>query len=161
MDEREECLEERKQQSVYSPGTVRDDESLARFISRSEYIAQDGKLATAAFSVQDFLEPHRGGLSLARLGHMSRAEIRQRAEASADGTNDRPTKGMAVAETQAIRAIHSNGARLFCVVDDGLPDFRAHAVSHLADRRSASRSSARRARMLLMQTFALRSLDAL
>ena len=38
MGEHEECLEERRQQSVYSPGTVRDDESLARFVSRSEHL---------------------------------------------------------------------------------------------------------------------------
>ena len=156
MGEREECIEERQQQSAYSPGTVRDDESVARFVLRSEHFAPDGELAPAAFPVQDFLEPRRGGLSLARLGHMSREEVCQRAEASADGTNDRPTQGMAVAKTWAIRAIRSkSGARLFCVVDDGQRDFHAHAVAHLADRRSGSRSSARRARMLLMQAFAL------
>ena len=158
MGNREECLEERRQQSVYSPGIVRDDESLARFVSRSEYFAPDGKLATAVFPVQDFLEPRRGGLSLARLDHMSREEIRQRAEASADHANGGPTNSMAVAKTQRIRALRSNDARLFCVVDDGLLDFHAHAVTHLADRRSASRSSARRARMLLMQAFSLQSI---
>ena len=159
MGEREECIEELQEQSVYSPGTVRDDESLARFVLRREHFAPDGELATAAFPVQDFLEPHRGGLSLARLGHMSREEVLQRAEASADGPSDRRATDVAVANTRAIRAIRSkSGARLFCVVDDGLPDFRAHAVARLADRRSASRSAARRARMLLMQAFALQSI---
>lgn len=157
MGDREECPEERRQQSVHSPGTVSDDEDLARFVSRSEYIGPDGGLATAAFTVQDFLEPHRGGLSLARLDGMSKEEIRQRAEASADGTIGGQTNRMAVAKTLAIRAICSKGARLFCVVDDGLPDFRAHATTHLADGRRVNRSSARRARRLLMQAFTLQS----
>ena len=159
MGEHEECLEERRQQSVYSPGTVRDDESLARFVSRSEHFAPDGELATAAFPVQDFLEPRRGGLSLARLGHMSREEVLQRAEASAGGTSDKPTNRMAVARTQTIRALRSKGARLFCVVDNGLLDFRAHAAAHLADGGPVSRSSVRRARMHLMQAFTLQSVD--
>lgn len=157
MGERDECVEERQPQSVHSPGTVRDDESLARFVSRSEHFAADGELATAAFPVKHFLEPHHGGLSLARLGHMSREEVRQRAEALADGTTRGSTRRMAVTKTQAIRAIRSSGARLFCVVDNGLPDFHAHAAAHLADRRSATRSSVRRDRMLLMQAFVLQS----
>ena len=154
MGDREECPEERRLQSVYSPGTVRDDENLARFVSRSEHFAADGELAPAAFPVQDFLEPRRGGLSLARLGYMSKEEILQRAVA---GTSDKPTKRMAVAKAQAIRALRSKDTRLFCVVDDGLQDFRAHATTHLADGRRASQSSARRARMLLMQAFTLQS----
>lgn len=154
MGNREECLEERQQQSVHSPGTVRDDEDLARFVSRSEHFAADGELAPAAFPVQDFLEPRRGGLSLARLGYMLREEILQRATV---GMSDKPTNRMAVAKVRALRALRSKGARLFCVVDDGLQDFRAHATTHLADDRLASQSSARRARMLLMQAFTLQS----
>ena len=155
MGEREECIEERHQQSVHSPGTVRDDESLARFVSRREYLAPDGGLAPTAFSTQDFLEPHRGGLSLARLDHMSGEDIRRRAEGTADGTIGGPIKQMAVAQTEAIRAIRSNGARLFCVVDDGQPGFRAHAALHLADHQSANKSSVRRDRKLLVQAFVL------
>ena len=64
---------------------------------------------------------------------------------------------MAVAKTQAIRTIRSNGTRLFCVLDDGLPEFHAHAVVHLADRQSASRSSVKRHRDRLMRAFALQS----
>lgn len=155
MGEREECIEERHQQSLHSPGIIGDEENLARFVSRSEHIGPDGELAPTAFPTQDFLEPHRGGLSLARLRHMSGEEVRQRAEASAGGTIDRPIKDMAVAETRAIRAIRSKGARLFCVVDDGQPNFRAHAAARLADHQSANKSSVRRDRKLLMRAFVL------
>ena len=64
---------------------------------------------------------------------MSREEVLQRAEASAGGAGDKPTNRMAVAKTQTIRALRSKDARLFCVVDNGLLDFRAHAAAHLAD----------------------------
>ena len=157
MGDCEECIEERRQQRACSPGTVDDEENVARFVLHSSHVAPDGELAPAAFSVQDFMEQHRGGLSLARLDHMSTEEVRRRAKALPDRTTGAPTKRMAVAKTQAIRAMRSSGARLFCVVDDGLPDFHAHAIAHLADRQLASPSSVRRDRKILMRAFALRS----
>ena len=60
----EECIEESKQQSPHSPGTVGDEERLARFIWRSDHLAQDGELAPAAFPVQDFLDTSRGACRL-------------------------------------------------------------------------------------------------
>ena len=56
--------------------------------------------------------------------------------------------------TKGVRAIRKGGARLLCVVDDGLPDFQAHAVTRLADHQYMSRSSVRRVRKQLMHTFA-------
>lgn len=158
MGDCEECIEERQRQRACSPGTVGDEENLARFVLRSDHVAPDGELAPAAFPAQDFMEQHRGGLSLARLDHMSMEEVRGRARALPDITTGKSTKRMAVAKTQAIRAIRSSGARLFCVVDDGLPEFHAHAVVRLADRQSASRSSVKRHRDRLMRAFALQSI---
>ena len=157
MGDCEECIEERRQQRACSPGTVDDEENLARFVLHSSHVAPDGELAPAAFSVQEFMEQRRGGPSLARLDHMSTEEVRGRVKALPDRTTGAPTKRMAVAKAQAIRAMRSGGARLFCVVDDGLPDYHAHAAVRLADRQSASRSSVRRERKILMRAFALRS----
>lgn len=54
MGDCEECIEERRRQSVYSPGTVRDDESLARFVSRSEHFSPDGELDLLPFLYRTF-----------------------------------------------------------------------------------------------------------
>lgn len=151
----EECIEENQQQSVHSPGPVRDEERLARFVWRSEHLAEDGDLAPAAFPIQDFLEHRRGGLSVARLDHMAPVEIRRQVGALVARTNAKKAKGMAVAETRAIRAMRNkSGARVFCVIDAGLPDFRAHAAIRLADHQSMNRSSVRRVRKQLMRSFA-------
>ena len=152
----EECIEEDEQQSSHSPGTVRDEETLARFIWRSDHLAEDGELAPAAFPVQDFLDLSRGGLSVARLDHMTAVEIRRHAALVGDG-NATTARGRAVAETKDIRAIRANDARVFCVLDDGQPDFPAHAATRLADMRGVSRSSARRVRNLLMRVFSYQS----
>ena len=151
----EECVEENQQQSDHhSFGTVRDEERLARFVWRSDHLAGDGELAPAAFPVQDLLEHSRGGLSVARLEHMTGEEVRRRVDALVDSTSAHRTKGLAVAEAKGIRAIRKSGVRQLCVIDDGLPDFQAHAVTRLANHQSMSRSSVRRVRERLMHTFA-------
>ena len=151
----EECIEENERQSIHSPSTVRDEERLARFVWRSEHLAEDGNLAPAAFPVQDFLEHHRGGLSVARLDHMTPVEVRRQMSALVARTNAKKAKGMAVAKTGAIRAMRNkSGDRVFCVIDAGLPDFRAHAATRLADHQSMNRSSVRRVRKQLMRSFA-------
>lgn len=150
----EECTEENEQQSSHSPGTVRDEERLVRFIWRSDHLAEDGELAPAAFPVKDFLDCSRGGLSVARLNHMTTTELRRHADLIGSGSA-KTVKGMAVAETRSIRAIRNDGARMFCVVDDGKPDFQAHAVTRLADSHGMNRSSVRRIRQQLMRSFSL------
>ena len=151
----EECIEEKQRQSVHSPGIVRDEERLARFVWRSEHLAEDGNLAPAAFPVQDFLEHRRGGLSVARLDHMTPVELRRQMGILVTRTNAKKSKGMAVAEKRAVRAIRNkSGARVFCVIDAGLPDFQAHAATRLADHESMNRSSMRRVRKQLMRSFA-------
>ena len=155
----EECIEENQQQSVHSPGIVRDEERLARFVWRSDHLAEGGALAPAAFSVQEFLDPSRGGLSVARLDHMTREEARKRVDAFVDSTSANQIKGIAVAETKIVRAIRKSNARIFCVLDDGQSDFRAHAVIRLADHLSPTLSSVRRVRRQLMHTFAFQPGD--
>ena len=147
-----ECSEEQEQQSPHSPGTVRDEERLGRFIVRRDHLAEDGELAPAAFPVQDFLDHSRGGLSVARLDHMSAIDIRRRAVLVGSGSAN-AVRGRAVAKTGPIRAIRTDGGRVFCVVDDGKPDFGAHAATRLADERGISKSSVRRARNQLMRLF--------
>lgn len=153
MNLMEECIEEKEQQSPHSPGTVGDEERLARFIWRSEHLAEDGALAPAAFPVQDLLDPSRRGLSVARSYHMTPIEIRKHVRTLVGSGSDETTKGMAVAETMSVRAIRSDGARVFCVVDDGKLDFQAHAVMCLAHSHGMNRSSVRRVRQRLMRSF--------
>ena len=148
----EECIEENQQQSPHSPGTVRNEEKLARFVQRSDHLTEDGALAPAAFPVQDLLNPSRGGLSVARVDHMTREEVRRRTSAN-------QIQDMAVAEAKAVRAIRENSARIFCVLDGGEPDFQAHAVVRLAAHLSLTPSSARRVRRQLMHTFAIQPSD--
>ena len=154
----EECSEEKEQQSRHSPGTVGDEERLARFILRNDHLAEDGELAPAAFPTQDFLDHSRGSLSVGRLDHMTPNEIR-RPEALLGGDSGKTLKGMAVAETTGVRAIRTDGARAFCVVDDGTPSFHAHAAIRLAHQRGMSRSSVRRVRHKLMRVFSFRPSD--
>ena len=158
MDPMEECSEENEQQSCHSPGTVGDEESLARVIWRGDHLAEDGELAPAAFPTQDFLDRSRGGLSVARLEHMMAHESQWLGALLGAGSGKR-LKGMAVAGTDDVRAIRTDGARAFCVVDDGTADFRAHAAIRLARERRINRSSVRRVRHKLMQVFSFRPSD--
>lgn len=155
----EECIEENEQQSSYSPGIVRDEERLARFISRREHLAGDGELAPAAFPVQDFLDRGRGGLSVARLVHMMPTDVQRHVHALAGSGSTKTAKGMAVAETRDVRTIRMAGARTFCVVDDGKPDFQAHASVHLATGQGMTQSSVRRVRKELMHSFSFQPMD--
>ena len=59
MGDCEECTEELQQQRACSPGTVGDEENLARFVLHSDHVAPDGELAPAAFPVRDFMEQHK------------------------------------------------------------------------------------------------------
>ena len=151
-----ECSEENEQQSLYSPGTVGDEEPLARFIWRDDHLAEDGQLAPAAFSVKEFLDDSRGGLSVARLDYMTADEI-QRPAALLGPERAKMVKGRAVAETTVVRAIRKEGLRVFCVVDDGKPNCHAHAATRLAEKRCMSRSAVRRVRAQLMRTFSFQS----
>lgn len=155
----EECVEENERQSHHSPGVIRDEERLARFIWRREHVADDGKLAPAAFPVADLLDRGRGGLSVARLGHMMPSDVQRQIDAFVGRVGNegaKTAKGMAVAETRDIRAIRTDSVRTFCVVDDGRPDFQAHAairLARLAECRGMTRSSVRRVRHQLMRFF--------
>ena len=149
----EECPEEKRTQSAYSPGTVRDGEALARFIYRDDHIGDDGLLAPAALPVKDLLEPDRRGLSVARSQHMTMEELGARAGKLQSGTQ---VARYGAAQAGAVRETTADDtSRAFCVVDAGERDFPAHALIRLDNPKVWTPSSVRRLRRALLRIFTL------
>jgi hypothetical protein len=127
MCDRADCPAELEPQSDGSPGVVLHNESLARVLYRNDHVEHDtGQLKPGAFPVKHL----RQGLSLARLSHMSEAELQQRATEFERRNKDNKLAGVGVATTSQIRSLRDSSDRqALCVVDDAKPEFRAHALA--------------------------------
>ena len=145
-----ECAAERVQQSELSPGTVEDDEPLGRFISHKSHLMPDGRLATAAFRIADITKSN--GYSVMRLSGVSFEIYETTARRQLRRPEGWCPLGVAVAECESVRAIRDQrGSRLFCVVDDGLPNFELHAL--IRPRQRLNKRAARLLRTELMSQF--------
>ena len=141
-----ECHEELSAQSDSPYGMVTDSESLGRMIYRTDQI-KNGSLTPAAFPIKDLTDPNRGGMSVARLNHMSQQD-RVAQIKTFESNPENKIQGIAVAKTLEIRNLRSIcGQRLFCVIDDAKTDFEAHALLRLENK---NMSAPRRARKTLM-----------
>lgn len=145
------CPGESKRQSAYSPGVVRDEERLCRIVHRVEAVA-GSSLGPAAFPVKDLCDPERRGISVIRIEGMTASECR-RLVRTAFGHPARWTwLGIGAATCGRVRNLLHEGARAFCVVDDGKPGFERHALIRLQDPR-LRRSTVRRLRAGLIEVF--------
>lgn len=150
------CICETKSQSVYSPGLVGDDESIARLIFSPIHIDGQGKVLPAAFSDVDV--PGRG-LSVNRYAHCTSEELLNlaRAKEAMDrdkGKPDREYKGFVVAGVRPVRDITNEGLQAFCVKDTSLKDNISHAdVDQDCSCHDLSKSERRRLRRQLQKEF--------
>jgi|SRR5215217_2136222 hypothetical protein len=124
---RPECPAEGAQQSEHSPGPIDDREPIV-------YILVD-PLTSQAGTVKDLLKSKlkQGTLSVCRCLHCSAAEANAAVVVPLTaGTLGRSFQGALWATANRIRDIRlgMSDVGAFCLVDDGKPDYRAHA--HLA-----------------------------
>lgn len=124
------CPEENNKQSVYSPdppGVVLNPEHLVRIVIAPEHIDKEtGEVKNAAFKKDEF---KADGLSLSRAEFATVEELTTQAENLASSREENEFMGVLVGQVQAIREITDGaGARVFCVIDDGLEDYPSHAL---------------------------------
>jgi hypothetical protein len=151
------CTAERVQQSDHSPGLIKDDEDLAKIIYHRDQIDfETGELKPGAFSMTDLMTR---GLSLVRLRHITVEELQRRGEEFAARRDENRLQGVGVASAGQVRSLRgAEGRQALCVIDDGKPDFRAHAIAiRSADQ---DRPTLMKVRGVLMGLFApVRAID--
>ena len=130
---------------------VRDEERLCRIVHQAEAIVGRG-LGPAAFPVKDLCDPERGGISVIRINGMMAPECRRLVRTAFDRPAGWTWLGTGAATCGRIRNILHEGARAFCVLDDGKPGFETHALIRLQDPKTP-RSLARRLRASLLHAF--------
>ena len=97
----DECHEELSAQSDSPYGVVTDNEFLGRMIYRDDQI-KSGSLTPAAFPIQDLTDSNRGGISVARLNHMSQQDRVAQIE-TFESNPENKIQGIAVAKTLEIQ----------------------------------------------------------
>jgi len=129
LDDRH-CPLERVKQSEHSPDKVDSRERLGRLIYHEEQLdPATGALAPGAFQMAEFIDPRRRGASVARLDHSNAVELRSFAERLGAGRDEYWVRGAGIGYAYDARQIcDTDGHRVFCVIDDGEPDFRPHAL---------------------------------
>ncbi|NDA63121.1 MAG: hypothetical protein EBX50_13940 [Chitinophagia bacterium] len=129
-------LLEQNSQSQFSPGLVRDDESLARLQFHPEHI-KDGQVIETAISIQDLTDR---GYSIARKVHIIPDTFAENARRMMEKVPEqRSGVQVSVFETSKIRELKFNDTeRAFVVVDDALENDIAHACVLSAYERKSS-----------------------
>ena len=118
----EKALEwEQVKTSKYSPGIVKNDETVVRQIFSPIHVDEEtGEVKTAAFD-----DASNKGLSVNRLAHASPEDIHQSGEKKADtdrksGKEDRAYLGFVEADVEKIRSDLEDNTRVFTVYDTAL-----------------------------------------
>jgi len=119
------CEGERQRQSDHSPSVVADGETVAYVLVQPDYY--DGlKLLAQAFSTSKMTE---GNFSVYRPEHCTVENVIAQVVVPLHARNEeRLFPGCISAICRDIRAITQDDRRAVCVLDDGLPDFPAHAT---------------------------------
>lgn len=152
-EEHHECPEEHSLQSSSPFGVVVNDEKLGRFIYRDDWVDDYGNLTPAAIPIDELRLPERKGVSVARLDKMSENEISDKLEEHRSKTESN-TSWVACTQAENIRNLRTGqNNRLFCVIDDAVPDFLAHALVRLHKNGGLKRQVARRYRKCLLELF--------
>lgn len=152
------CQRECVKQSKFSPdppGVVENSESIGRLIIAPEHVDEEtGEIKTAAFKKEQLAGD---GLSVARLSFATKEELKAVGEDLAGRRAETKFCGLIQAEVREIRRLNSDGARIFCVLDDGLEEFYSHALVLSS---KSCRINVRKARLELKNLFsALRSVE--
>lgn len=132
MSSSTQCEEELLPQSNCSPGTIKGTERLGRHVYDERHWDEASKLlAPAAFSMEDFINAARKGASFTRIDFSDKETVTAQAEAFVARKADRKHRGLGVGRAEKIRAIvHSDGLRVFCVVDDGYIEGEYSDLNH-------------------------------
>jgi hypothetical protein len=132
------CACEQQQQSPYSPSSVKDCEVLIYCLIQTDlYDPVRKKLKNMAFSKTKLRETK---LSIVRRKFASE-DILKEVVISPQLKNDpkREFCGVIIADCREIRCLSNITTRDVCVVDDGMPNFQAHA--HLGYSEAVSQQS--------------------
>lgn len=151
-----ECPEEQLPQSKSPFGKMANGETLGRFVYRRDWIDDYGNLTPAAFAVQDLLNPERRGISLVRLDKISDDETLEWKD-DFRKNSDFDFIQVARAKTFEIRNLQTEyGTRAFCVIDDAVCGFLAHALLRLEHRERWTKGGVRRTRESLLRISKMR-----
>lgn len=126
------CEKEKSKQSVHSPSVVSDDEYLVYVVLEPDQY-KDDELSTAAFSKSKLKD---GDLSICRKAYSNAADIRQNiVDPQIENKPHRREVGALQAQCSDVRSILTDNpvCRAFCVNDDGLEGFEAHALLAFSD----------------------------
>ena len=150
-----ECPEEKYVQSELSPGTVKNQEKLGRFLYSKDHINEQGGIGPAAFQIDDLIKPERKGISVIRLDVIDPVELLKIESDFFARIKGIQNLNLCVATTKEIRDIRIGSRRAFCVVDDAEPNCKAHAIIRLEYMASYNRQTIRRIRHLLIEKFSI------
>lgn len=118
---------EKEKVSIHSPGTVQNDEKIARQIhSPHSYDQESGKLTTFAFD-----DMFNKALSVNRLSFTDTEELHDvgenRAEKARESNPKREYVGLSIAEVTEVRSCYEGLERWFAVYDTSNEDDISHA----------------------------------
>lgn len=121
---------ESSQQSFFSPGPVKDEESLLRAVFVPDHINSDGQLMNAAIPCDDLIDPNRG-FSVQRKQYLSSARFEDLINGYIKRNPlHRRLHGIGILNCHDIRTIKDeNEKQALVVIDDAQnPADEAHAV---------------------------------
>lgn len=149
------CPGELAKQSQFSPdppGTVRDDEVIAKVVIAPEHLdAESGEIKHALIKKDDLKS---NGTSVVRLHFSSKDEIKRLGEGLSSRRPENIFMGVICANVGAIRKIQNiHGKQALCVHDDGKIDFRSHALIFSSTQQTDG--NIRKIRKMLLDTFGL------
>ena len=119
------CPEEYAPQSADSPGIVRDEEMLARIISKRAHL-KNGIVSDDFFTLEDLRT--RDGWSFVRRHYADDQRMRKIGEQRVKEKSGREYVGYVQIQTAHIRAIRRDDKQALCVIDDAQKDYKEHAL---------------------------------
>ena len=143
---------ESSQQSVYSPGPVKDEESLLRAVFVPDHINSNGQLINAAIPCDDLFYPNRG-FSVQRKQYLCRARFEDLINGYIERNPlNRRLHGIGILNCHDIRTIKDDNEKQALVVIDDAQSTKdqAHAVI-LVNNETYKRSYVKKLRSRLIQ----------
>ena len=152
------CECEDSQQSVHSPGVVANEEPII-FVLTDPLTIEHG-------SVKDFSksELKKKRLSICRSKYSTSEQLKEQVvDVLLVGSSRRTHVGALWAECHEIRAVCLGASEVgaFCVIDDGLEDYKAHGVLGYSDANLSLRNEREAARGNLKELFVRRGVLSL
>ncbi|MEE9925822.1 MAG: hypothetical protein PBV01_21040 [Brucella anthropi] len=112
-------------------GAVQDAERLARIVFSPNHLRKTGELKPGVFPLSHI---KKSGVSLLRVDHLTRDELKERSDETASQLDGQSVHGLLVTRATQIRSLTESAHRSVCLVDDPvlndpkLSDNPAHAI---------------------------------